>query len=58
MYFEGYDSPKGYVVMSDYSSPIDTPSKNIEAMMETVREVGYPVDPEKVKVSSLEHYSK
>jgi uroporphyrinogen decarboxylase len=54
---EAYDSPKGYVVMSGCSLPIDTPLENIEAMMKTVREVGYPVNPEKVKYL-LEHYSK
>ena len=45
---EAYDSPKGYVVMSGCSLPIDTPPENIKAMMDAVREVGYPVDPEKV----------
>lgn len=45
---EAYDSPKGYVVMSGCSLPVETPLENIQAMMDTVREVGYPVDPERV----------
>lgn len=46
---DGHDSPKGYVVMSGCSLPVDTPQENIQAMMDTVREVGYPVMPDKVK---------
>ncbi len=46
---EAWDSPKGYVVMSGCSLPVDTPFENIDAMMDTVREVGYPVNPDKVK---------
>lgn len=45
---DAYDSPKGYVVMSGCSLPVETPLENIQAMMDTVREVGYPVDPGKV----------
>lgn len=45
---DGYDSPKGYVVMSGCSLPVDTPFENIDSMMDTVREVGYPVEPDKV----------
>jgi len=43
-----WDSPKGYTVMSGCSLPVETPFENIEAMMDVVREVGYPVDPERV----------
>ena len=46
---EAYDSPKGYVVMSGCSLPVDTPLENIDAMMDTVRQVGYPVNPEMVR---------
>ncbi|MGB5822946.1 MAG: uroporphyrinogen decarboxylase family protein [Proteocatella sp.] len=46
---EGYDSPKGYVVMSGCSLPVDTPLENIQAMMDTVRDVGYPVQADKVE---------
>lgn len=45
---EAYDSPKGYVVMSGCSLPVETPLENIQMMMDTVREVGYPVCPERV----------
>lgn len=46
---EGYDNPMGYMVMSGCSLPVETPFANIDMMMDTVREVGYPVDPEKVR---------
>lgn len=46
---DGYDSPKGYVVMSGCSLPVETPFENIQMMMDTVREVGYPVDPGRVE---------
>ena len=46
---DAYDNPKGYVVMSGCSLPIDTPLENVQAMMDTVREVGYPVCPGRVR---------
>lgn len=46
---ECHDSPKGYTPMSGCSLPVDTPFENIQAMMDTVRDVGYPVLPEKVE---------
>lgn len=54
---DGYDSPKGYVVMSGCSLPIETPFENIDAMMDVVREVGYPVDPDKLE-ALLAKYNK
>lgn len=54
---EAYDSPKGYIVMSGCSLPIDTPFENIDAMVDVVREVGYPVEPDKVKYL-INKYSK
>lgn len=45
---ECYDSPMGYMPMSGCSLPVESPLENIQAMMDTVRDVGYPVDPEKV----------
>lgn len=54
---DSYDSPKGYVVMSGCSLPVETPFENIEAMMDVVREVGYPVNPERV-IELLERYNK
>lgn len=44
-----YDSPKGYVVMSGCSLPVETPLENIQAMLDTVREVGYPVQTDRVE---------
>ena len=35
--------------MSGCSLPVDTPFENIQMMMDTVREVGYPVNPDRVK---------
>jgi uroporphyrinogen decarboxylase len=46
---ECYDSPKGYTPMSGCSLPVETPFENIQAMMDAVRDVGYPVISEKVK---------
>lgn len=46
---DAYDSPKGYVVMSGCSLPVETPLENIDAMMNVVREVGYPVNPAAVR---------
>ncbi len=46
---DGYDSPKGFVPMSGCSLPVDTPFSNIDAMMDTVSEVGYPVALEKLE---------
>jgi len=43
------DSPKGYVVMSGCSLPIETPFENITAMMDAVREIGYPIDYSRVE---------
>lgn len=45
---ECYDSPKGYMPMSGCSLPVETPFENIDSMMDTIREVGYPVKPEKI----------
>jgi uroporphyrinogen decarboxylase len=44
-----YDSPSGYVVMSGCSLPVETPFENIQTIVDTVREVGYPVDPGKIE---------
>lgn len=53
---EGYDSPAGYMVMSGCSLPVETPFENIDAMLDTVREVGYPVREERI-AELLEKYS-
>ncbi|EGW40216.1 uroporphyrinogen decarboxylase family protein [Desulfosporosinus sp. OT] len=40
---QAYDSPKGYIICSGCSLPINTPFANIQAMMDTAREIGYPI---------------
>lgn len=45
---DGYDNPKGYTIMSGCSLPVETPLENIQVMMDTVREIGYPIDVEKL----------
>lgn len=46
---DGYDSPKGYMPMSGCSLPVESPFANIDEMLNTVREVGYPVNIDKVE---------
>lgn len=46
---DAHDSPKGYIVMSGCSLPVETPPANIDAMLQVVREVGYPVRPDTVR---------
>jgi uroporphyrinogen decarboxylase len=45
---QGWDCPKGYIVASGCSLPTETPFANIHAMMDAVREIGWPVRPEKL----------
>lgn len=40
---QAHDNPKGYIVASGCSLPTETPFANIQAMMDAVREIGYPV---------------
>jgi uroporphyrinogen decarboxylase len=39
-----HDSPKGLVVASGCSLPAETPFENIHAMLDAVRDIGYPVN--------------
>ncbi len=41
---KAYDNPKGFIVASGCSLPTETPFRNIHAMLDTVREVGYPAN--------------
>lgn len=41
---EACDNPKGFIVASGCSLPTETPFANIHAMLDTVREIGYPVN--------------
>lgn len=45
---EAFDNPQGFIVASGCSLPTETPFANIHAMLDTVREVGWPVLPEKL----------
>lgn len=38
-----HDSPRGYIVSSGCSLPTEVPFANIHAMMDTVREIGFPI---------------
>jgi uroporphyrinogen decarboxylase len=40
---QAHDNPRGYIVASGCSLPTETPFANIDAMMDAVREIGYPV---------------
>jgi uroporphyrinogen decarboxylase len=42
---QAHDNPKGLIVASGCSLPVETPWKNIDAMLAAVREIGWPVDP-------------
>jgi uroporphyrinogen decarboxylase len=46
---KAHDNPKGYIVASGCSLPVETPFQNIDAMLEAVREIGWPVQPEKLE---------
>jgi uroporphyrinogen decarboxylase len=41
---QAHNSPRGYIVASGCSLPTETPFANIDAMMNAVREIGYPVN--------------
>lgn len=45
---EAYDNPKGYIVASGCSLPTETPFANIDAMLDAVREIGYPITESKL----------
>lgn len=46
---EGWKSPKGYGIMSGCGLPVETPLQNIDAMLETAREIGWPITDEKLE---------
>lgn len=45
---DAWDAPKGYIVASGCSLPTETPFANIQAMMDAVAEIGWPVAAEKL----------
>jgi uroporphyrinogen decarboxylase len=40
---KAWDNPKGFIVASGCSLPVETPFENIDAMLDAVREIGWPV---------------
>lgn len=46
---EAFDNPRGYIVASGCSLPTETPFANIDAMLDAVREIGFPADLSKLK---------
>jgi uroporphyrinogen decarboxylase len=47
--WKAHDNPKGYIVASGCSLPVETPFQNIDAMLDAVREIGWPVQTEKLE---------
>ena len=45
---DAHGSPKGLIIASGCSLPTETPFANIDAMLDTVREIGYPVHAERL----------
>jgi uroporphyrinogen decarboxylase len=46
---KAHNNPKGLIVASGCSLPVETPFANIDAMLDAVREIGWPVDAGKLK---------
>lgn len=46
---QGFDNPQGYIVASGCSLPTETPFANIKAMLDGVREIGYPIQVNQLK---------
>jgi uroporphyrinogen decarboxylase len=44
-----WDSPKGFIVASGCSLPTETPFANIHAMMDAVKEIGWPIRTETIE---------
>jgi uroporphyrinogen decarboxylase len=40
---KAHDNPKGLIIASGCSLPVETPFANIDAMLDAVREIGWPV---------------
>jgi uroporphyrinogen decarboxylase len=50
---QAHDNPKGYIVASGCSLPTEAPFANIHAMLDTVREVGWPVTEDRLAVKEF-----
>jgi uroporphyrinogen decarboxylase len=46
---KAHNNPKGLIVASGCSLPVETPFANIDAMLEAVREIGWPVKAEELE---------
>ena len=46
---KAYNNPKGLIVASGCSLPVETPFANIDAMLDAVREIGWPVDADELE---------
>jgi uroporphyrinogen decarboxylase len=44
-----YDSPKGYCISTGCDLPVKTPLANVHVLMNTAREIGYPITREKLQ---------
>ena len=53
---KAYDNPKGYIVASGCSLPTETPFENINTMIDTVREIGYPLNEDKISYFMYKNY--
>jgi uroporphyrinogen decarboxylase len=42
---QAHDNPRGLIVASGCSLPVETPFANIDAMLNAVREIGWPIQP-------------
>jgi uroporphyrinogen decarboxylase len=49
--WKAYDNPKGFIVASGCSLPVETPFQNIDAMLDAVREIGWPVHIERLEAT-------
>ncbi|SMG14311.1 uroporphyrinogen decarboxylase family protein [Dethiosulfovibrio salsuginis] len=45
---DGFRSPKGFALMSGCGLPVETPVENIDVMMDTARELGWPLTEDKI----------
>ncbi|MCF4152352.1 uroporphyrinogen decarboxylase family protein [Dethiosulfovibrio sp. F2B] len=54
---DAYRSPKGFALMSGCGLPVETPIRNIDAMMDATRELGWPITEEKQeKALAIDRY--
>lgn len=52
-----WNNPKGYIVASGCSLPVETPFQNIDAMIDATREIGWPIDVSALHSCSPEAHS-